>query len=109
MSELRTRAGRLADAWAQHITATEAPDGLFSEVLEDAPRLNHRIDLLRADHLAVGDGIADLMTRAETASDDDLDELRERALELLGRISRHRHLGADLVYEAYTVDIEAAD
>jgi hypothetical protein len=28
---------------------------------------------------------------------------------VLAGIVRHRHLGADLVYEAFNVDIEAAD
>jgi hypothetical protein len=28
---------------------------------------------------------------------------------LLADMSRHRHLGADLVYEAYHVDISASD
>jgi hypothetical protein len=33
----------------------------------------------------------------------------EQVVEVLAGIVRHRHLGADLVYEAFNVDIEAAD
>lgn len=108
IAEVAARATKLDDAWAGHIAATEAADGLFAQVMEDAPRLSHRIEQLQADHRAIRDGIEALRSHAG-ASAADLDELRELAFDLLGRISRHRHLGADLVYEAYTVDIEAAD
>lgn len=107
-AEVSTRANKLDDAWTGHIAATEAPDGLFAQVLEDAPRLSHKIDQLQADHVAIREGIEALRSRVG-APGADLDELQELAFDLLGRISRHRHLGADLVYEAYTVDIEAAD
>ena len=36
-------------------------------------------------------------------------DLRTAALRVLERLARHRHLGADLVYEAYQVDIGPAD
>ncbi len=35
--------------------------------------------------------------------------MRARALDLLRHISEHRHLGVEIVHEAYLVDIEAAD
>jgi hypothetical protein len=107
--ELGNRFRRLQEAFDQHIRATEAAEGLFSEVIEDAPRLAHRVEQLQADHVAIRDSVADLIGRTEAPSANDVDEVREQAFELLGRISRHRHLGAELVYEAYTVDIEAAD
>jgi hypothetical protein len=107
-AEVSARAAKLDDAWTGHIAATEAPDGLFAQVMADAPRLAHRIEQLQADHVAIREGIEALRTRTGT-SGADLDELRELAFDLLGRISRHRHLGADLVYEAYTVDIARRD
>lgn len=108
-AELGNRSRRLQEAFDQHIAATEAAEGLFFEVIEDAPRLAHRVEQLQADHVAIRDTIANLIERTEGPSENDADEVREQAFELLGRISRHRHLGAELVYEAYTVDIEAAD
>jgi len=39
----------------------------------------------------------------------EIPKVRERVVEVLAGIVRHRHLGADLVYEAFSVDIEAAD
>ena len=38
-----------------------------------------------------------------------LSEVRTQALELLRAVSRHRHEGTDLLYDAYMVDITAAD
>lgn len=34
---------------------------------------------------------------------------REAALDLLGLLSRHRHRGADFVYDAYDFDIGGGD
>jgi hemerythrin HHE cation binding domain-containing protein len=108
-TEMASRTRRLLQAFDQHISATESTEGLFSEVIEDAPRLVHRVEQLQADHVAIREAITDLVGRTQAGAASDVDEVRELALELLGRISRHRHLGAELVYEAYTVDIEAAD
>jgi hypothetical protein len=36
-------------------------------------------------------------------------QVRELVLDVLRQIGHHRHLGADLVYQAYNVDIEASD
>ena len=38
-----------------------------------------------------------------------IQDVREHALGLLQAIARHRQRGADLIYEAYSVDIEAGD
>ena len=38
-----------------------------------------------------------------------VDKVRASVTGLLGDLVRHRQTGADLVYEAYQVDIDAAD
>ena len=38
-------------------------------------------------------------------SETELSDLRDELQRLLGRIVRHRQLGADLVWEAYNLDI----
>ena len=48
------------------------------------------------------------MLRSERTADETA-AIREQALELLAAIVRHRHLGADLLYEAYDVDIGGPD
>ena len=54
--------------------------------------------------------IAGLVADSEApVGEDDIDDLRERATELLGHIVRHRQRGADLIYEAYETDIGGGD
>jgi cytochrome c556 len=98
----------LATALEQHIEISESPDGLLADIAAAAPRLVHRVDRTRADHVL----LRYALERAVASLPDDEDGVataRDRTVELLTAIVRHRHLGADLVYEAYNVDIEAAD
>ncbi|MBK9179869.1 MAG: hypothetical protein IPM45_09945 [Acidimicrobiales bacterium] len=96
-----------------HVEVTEGPDGLFAEVIEHAPRLNHAVDRLRTDHgtlLDVLDGERKrLAALGDDPSGDDLGAAREGLLGLLALLARHRQRGADLVYEAYEVDVGPAD
>lgn len=99
---------RLSEALDLHISSSEAPGGLLDDVLESEPRLAHKVDRARREHQE----LRYRMDKALSALDGggvEIPELRERVVEVLGGIVRHRHLGADLVYEAFSVDIEAAD
>jgi hypothetical protein len=100
----------LQAAFTYHIAVTEAPDGLLNELTGDAPRLAHAADLLRADHevIDVGIGRALAAVRAPDATEHRA-LIGEAVLNVMAGIVRHRHAGASLVYEAYTVDIDAAD
>lgn len=120
---LATAARGRVDAWSKelsdelddldralelHIATTEAPDGLLADIVEAAPRLVHRVDQTRDDHTLLREHVA--RARAALRPDDDaVPAARDRVVELLTALVRHRHLGADLVYEAYNVDIEAGD
>ena len=108
--ELGARLGKLGQAFDHHVAATEGDDGLLQEILADAPRLAHRIDELRADHVRIRAAIAEAVEAVPApAGDDHVAALRNTALDVMRRVTHHRHLGADLVYEAYSVDIEASD
>ncbi len=89
-----------------HVEETEAEGGLLPQLEEDAPWLEGRVDQLRSEH-------GDLLERAEqllaSCRDGEVEDLREEALTLLQAVSRHRHRGTDLLYDAYMVDISAAD
>jgi hypothetical protein len=103
---------RLQDAFVRHIEATESNDGLFADVIEQAPRLAHQVGQLRADHPAIEQSIHQaLVLVADPAGIDPtrISAAGEAVLDLMSSITRHRHLGASLVYEAYNVDIEASD
>jgi hypothetical protein len=97
------------DAFDQHIEATEKPDGLYDEIMQRAPRLAHTVDRLREEHPPIAASIAETLARME--ADDVLrdtwpvDRARDDLQRLIGGLVRHRQKGADLVWEAYNVDI----
>ena len=103
-------AGVLADlgeAVAAHRNNVDANGGLFFVVQHKAPRLVGTIDLLRNEHdaaLAEAEELrAFLSVPGETGVD--LTAARERTAELLTRVLRIQHRCADLVYDAFAVDI----
>lgn len=106
---------QLADvrtAFQYHVEVTEARDGLFADIIAKAPRLAPRAEELRRDHRIIEAAIS----RATAAIDAEeaptlrtVAGARDATVDLISRISRHRHLGAEIVYDAFNVDIEAAD
>jgi hypothetical protein len=97
------------EAFDQHVVVTEREDGLYDEILERAPRLAHNVKRLREEHPGIAEHIATTVARLEQEQVGDAEWSLERARDdlqrLIGRISRHRQRGADLVWEAYNVDI----
>jgi hypothetical protein len=93
-----------------HVTDTEADGGFFDDVRDHAPQLLHAVEQLRAEHGPLLDATQALADRISAAGADvDVDEVRDEAVELIRRLLQHRHRGAELVYDAYSVDISAAD
>ena len=93
----------------EHVTETESAGGTIEQLRERAPRLSDRIDKLVDQHVTIAADVERLMDRldhipAERTADENAD-IREQAFELLAAIVRHRQLGADLLYEAYDVDV----
>jgi hypothetical protein len=100
----------LKEAFDHHVVVTEGPDGLFAEVMAEAPRLANRIAKLCDDHHAINDALgACLAPGISLDAESQVAVLRDAAVDAMTAIVRHRHSGASLVYEAYFVDIEAAD
>lgn len=94
----------LRDALDAHISEVEAPDGLLADTLSRAPRLAPSVERLRREHrqlITSWDRAA--LALAEHPADKA--RVRRRVVSLLGRLAIHRQGGADLVYEAYNVDI----
>lgn len=101
---------QLQAAWSNHVCVTEEPDGLFDEVTTQAPRLVHQINFLRADHGRIATLVeAALQLATRPAAEGFISDISEASVDLLARLTRHRHLGATLVFEAYHVDMDAAD
>lgn len=100
--DLRVALDGLLEAFDHHVDEVEGHDGLLDEMVLKAPRLSKRADRLRDEHPELRSQIVDV-TGIVAASD--VDEVRSRALDVLVAIARHRQAGADLVYDAYNVDI----
>jgi hypothetical protein len=104
IARLTTATLHLQVVWALHVDVTEGSDGLYEEILDNAPRLANRINRFKREHATIGEaierGVADL--RGATAL---TPELRGQLVTLFDGLTRHRKRGLDLVYEAYHVDI----
>ena len=98
----------LREALAEHIEVTERDAGLYDEICQRAPRLSNKIEHLREEHPEMHDASTSLIDRLEADGLGDtwpLADARDELQRLLGRVVRHRQLGADLVWEAYNLDI----
>ena len=100
----------LAQAFELHAQHSEGPDGLLAEMVEVAPRSASAVDQIKRDHRDILADIWAVEATARRCADvEQVKDVREEALGLLQAIARHRQRGADLIYEAYSVDIEAGD
>lgn len=99
---------RLHTAIDDHIAETEAPEGVLDDVLGHSPRLSADVEMLRRDHQRLRQACNGLLELART-SDPDTNELRRRILGVLGRLSEHRQLGAELLFDAYNTDLGIGD
>jgi len=101
----------LGEAFRRHAEQSEGPDGLLTQIVDTAPRLANGVHQIIDEHRHLLDQIARLETQAiETAGDpQEVQPVRDQALTLLRAVAAHRQRGADLIYESYSVDIEAGD
>ncbi len=97
---------RLQEVFAVHVEVTEAPGGLYQEILENAPRLANRVTRFRREHAEITEAIRrGLAECAAATTPEAATALRDRTVRLFADLVRHRKRGLDLVYEAYHVDI----
>ncbi len=97
----------LVVAWDKHVAETESEHGLFAEVRTEAPRLVPYLERLGAEHAAVRVALDGLRGEAmsQDADEQRLGAVREGVVDLLAQLVRHRQVGADLLYQAYQVDL----
>lgn len=97
------------DAFEQHVMVTEKPEGLYEEILGRAPRLGNAISKLKGEHPDISEATGTMVARLEQVEiggiEWPLDDARDDLQRFIGRVIRHRQRGADLVWEAYNVDI----
>jgi predicted transcriptional regulator len=94
---------------ADHIDVTERPGGLYTEIVERAPRLSHGIHVLRAEHPEMQHAARALKARLVASEVPPVDEVRDDVQRVLGRLVKHRQRGADLLWEAYSLDTGGSD
>jgi hypothetical protein len=99
----------IRDAWDQHVDTTEKPGGLYEEIVGISPRLSSTVDRLRDEHPDITHAVAQMLSRLEQVEIGGLpwplDDARDDLQRFIGKVIRHRQKGADLVWEAYNLDI----
>jgi ABC-type transporter Mla subunit MlaD len=97
----------LRAAFADHRAETEGATGSYADVVQDAPRLAHAVDVLVAEHDCIDAAMARLASLAARPDDGDATTaaLRRVAHEVLDGLRRHGQHDSDLVHDAYAIDI----
>ncbi|HSW42377.1 MAG TPA: hypothetical protein VLM76_07715 [Patescibacteria group bacterium] len=97
----------LGHAFEDHVTETEAAGGLYEEMRDTAPHLGAKARRLREEHPVITAALteASSLLAVPPADEAAADAARDGLQRLMGRIVRHRQHGADLVWEAYAIDI----
>ncbi len=96
----------LSGDFREHLAVTEGADGLYQDLSRRAPRLTGQVSRLVKEHLVIGERLEGLLSLMGLAlGSDEATRVRDLGTELVAMIVRHRQHGADLVYEAYEVDI----
>ncbi len=96
---------RTRQAFAAHVSITEGRDGLFEQVRAEAPRLDGALRRLHREHGDIAAQLAAAGAQLETPDEAALQRAREQLTTVLAGLSRHRQRGADLLYQAYDIDI----
>jgi hypothetical protein len=123
----------LSDDFRDHVVLMEGAEGLNVRLIRRAPRMAHQVERLTKEHTALSKMIGELSalvehaqgsmeqgestrgepTQGESTSEDAIpggwDEVRVLGNKLVGALSGHRQRGADIVYEAFAVDIGGQD
>lgn len=103
---VRAALAELSHDFEAHIALTESPGGLYDNVRSGDPRLSSAVERLTGEHVRYRDAIAAyLLVLEHGGTVADLPVFRDEVGELLGQLVRHRQLGAQLVYEAFHVDL----
>lgn len=112
----------LSGDFRDHVELTEGPTGLYSRLSQSSPRLSHAVARLTQEHKDLGahiEELIDLLGQTEPSKTEapepgepvvgDPDEVRQRGTTLITALLHHRQRGADLVWEAFSVDIGGQD
>ena len=103
---VRAALAELSHDFQDHVELTERPGGIYDTVRQSDPRLIAAVDRLTGEHQRYAEAIAGYLAVLEHGGTiGDLPAFREEVTTLMGQLVRHRQTGADLVYEAFQVDL----
>jgi len=106
MIDLQHSLRQLEIAVNEHIVDVQSPMGLLDRIVDQAPRLQRSVERTKEDHLALAESLGSLLeTMDEADAAERPDDIRDAAMEILVALARHRQKGADLIYDAYDIDI----
>ena len=90
--------------------APRVPAGSSSRSETTPPHLLSVVERLRAEHEPLGAAASTLAAHAAAVTTDaEVDDVRDEALDLVRRLLEHRHHGAELLFDAYQVDVSSGD
>jgi hypothetical protein len=108
LDDLSAAVRRLEAAVSHHIIHVESPGGLLEEIVERAPRLQRSVEGTRDHHAVLAHSITSLLALLTPPAKGEvvpMGQIRADVIEILSELARHRQDGADLIHEAYDVDI----
>jgi hypothetical protein len=108
VADVTKQLGALLTTVDEHIEVTERVGGLYEEIQQRAPHLSNQIGRLHDEHPTMRAETLALLERFENdpiGGEWSVSDARDDVQRLLGRVVRHRQHGADLVWEAYNLDI----
>lgn len=104
-TDLGERLRHLKVAFDEHIVEAQSPTGILNQVVDQAPRLQNATEHLKREDDRIAKSIANVIEIAAGGATDVTIDLRDSVMDVLVDLARHRQQGADLLYEAYAVDI----
>jgi hypothetical protein len=109
-ADAATAVAEMRQVLDDHIRETEAPGSFYDDVIEHSPHLVNAAHRLQAEHPPLAASVVALALELETVTDDEGVEItRQTAVELIKALLLHRHRGAELVYDAYNIDVAPGD
>src|SRR5262249_36154881 len=96
----------LRAAFDDHVEFSEGPDRLFVELRGDWVEGAPEIDRLCREHVAIRSAIDQVQQQVDAGNDE---ATRAGVRHLTKLLHQHRQRGADLLYNAYNVDVAAGD
>ncbi len=103
--EMSARLHDVRTALIAHVEEVEGQGGLLERITADAPHLEPQVERVRHEHGELLEDVDQVLDAVDPGHGADAEAMRAAVLELMTMIARHRQHGADVVYEAWGVDV----